>query len=148
MENLKWILFILLSLTLAGCAKYSQIALEPDVYKVSYRGHPFASSEDVEDYVLRRCAKLTIKKGYNYFLIMAENASNEGGYYTTPATMHTNSAGNYWYNGNFYSQTNATIYPASTVRIDKYRAAVIIKLLKSNKNFPGAINAETILNSR
>jgi hypothetical protein len=71
---------IMMTVLLAGCATGSYTPLvETDkdlveqlndhVYRVEYRVTPFTSQEQLDVYVRRRCAELTIREGYDYFYL-------------------------------------------------------------------------------
>ena len=62
----------------AGCAtgQYTPLAsaekdqveqLRENVYRVEYRVSSFTSQEQLDAYLRRRCAELTLKEGYDYF---------------------------------------------------------------------------------
>jgi len=79
---------ILLTAALAGCARpalyqplrddvgYGQRQLEENHYTVWFVGNSATPRETVEDYVLYRCAELTLEKGYDYFVL--SNRSTQG----------------------------------------------------------------------
>ncbi len=69
-----------MTVLLAGCATVSYTPLvETDkdlveqlnnhVYRVEYRVTIFTSQEQLDVYVRRRCAELTIREGYDYFYL-------------------------------------------------------------------------------
>ena len=71
---------VLMAASLAGCATGSYTPLvETDkdqveqlsnhVYRVEYRVTVFTSQEQLDVYVRRRCAELTIREGYDYFYL-------------------------------------------------------------------------------
>lgn len=79
---------ILLTAAVAGCAKpalyqpmrddvgYGQRQLEENHYTVWFVGNSATPRETVEDYVLYRCAELTLEKAYDYFVL--SNRSTQG----------------------------------------------------------------------
>jgi hypothetical protein len=65
-------------LTLAACAtgtyrplgwadKDQVKQLKENVYRVEYRVNSFTSQEQLDAYLRRRCAELTLREGYDYF---------------------------------------------------------------------------------
>ncbi len=56
---------------------YSEIRQPYGSYIVEFQGNGHTSKEVVVKYLLRRCAELTIQKGYRYFQIIDRN-SKEG----------------------------------------------------------------------
>jgi hypothetical protein len=84
---------ILLTAALLGCAKpalyqplqddvgYGQQQLEENRYRVWFAGNRATPRETVENYVLYRCAELTLDRGYDYFVLSdrtTEGARREG----------------------------------------------------------------------
>lgn len=168
-------LFILSVLT--GCATgyqsagfggfgYTEMALSKNSYVVSFKGNGVTSVDTVQSYLLRRCAELTLRKGYRYFVIMDGKTSVDSAVIETPTTI--NSTGTASYNGygqgntnyygnraysNFntslsgYSNSQTTINPGSQYQIDKYTSRAIIQMFKSNKNLLQALDAEIILSN-
>jgi hypothetical protein len=64
--------------TLAGCATghYTPLGeagtteieqLKENVYRVEYRTSAFTSQEQLDHYLRRRCAELTLREGYDFF---------------------------------------------------------------------------------
>lgn len=71
---------VLMTVSLAGCATSSYTPLvETDkdlveqlkdhVYRVEYRVSAFTSQDQLDVYLRRRCAELTIREGYDYFYL-------------------------------------------------------------------------------
>ena len=69
---------IALSVLCAGCAtgQFTPLAeaekdeveqLKENVYRVEYRVSSFTSQEQLDAYLRRRCAELTLREGYDYF---------------------------------------------------------------------------------
>jgi hypothetical protein len=58
---------------------YSDTALAPDVYKISFEGNGYTTKLRTSDFAVLRAAELTLSHGYRYFGIINQN---EGGYTT------------------------------------------------------------------
>ena len=69
---------VLLAGSLAGCAtgRYTPLGeaekteieqLKENVYRVEYRMSAFTSQEQLDRYLRRRCAELTLREGYDFF---------------------------------------------------------------------------------
>lgn len=84
-----WML-IVLTAGLAGCAKpalyqpmrgddvgYGEQQLETNRYRVWFAGNSATPRETVADYVLYRCAELTLDKGYDYFVLSDRTTEGE-----------------------------------------------------------------------
>jgi hypothetical protein len=84
------LVLIALAATLAACASrpalyqpmhddvgYGEQMLEPNRYRVWFAGNSATPRETVEDYVLYRCAELTLDKGYDYFVLSDRTSEKE-----------------------------------------------------------------------
>jgi hypothetical protein len=83
---------------------YTDQKIDDNTVEVSFRGNGFTAPEKVHYYLLRRCAEVTIRDGYNYFVIVNSAMPDEG---------NTNAFG---------AKLN-----------DKYRATATIKMFKGKK---------------
>ena len=52
---------------LGEAAKEEVEQLKENVYRVDYRASAFTSQEQLDSYLRRRCAELTLREGYDYF---------------------------------------------------------------------------------
>ena len=84
---------------------YSDIRLSKDTYKVSFRGNASTSQEEVQNYLLRRSADLTLQNGYKYFLILTSKNKDEEIPVTTPTKVRMNSYGTFNGFGNITGNT-------------------------------------------
>jgi hypothetical protein len=71
---------VIMTVSLAGCAtgSYTPLVetkrdlveqLKDNVYRVEYRVTAFTSQEQLDAYLRRRCAELTLREGYDYFYL-------------------------------------------------------------------------------
>ncbi|MGF1525231.1 MAG: hypothetical protein ACFCBW_00300 [Candidatus Competibacterales bacterium] len=86
---------ILLTLGLGGCASaptpyqpaapdgYRQQQIEVDRFRVTFSGNAATPRETVENYLLYRCAELTLERGYDHFLLAEQNVAANTRYYRT-----------------------------------------------------------------
>jgi hypothetical protein len=131
-------LTILLCLLLSSCATptpykaqwltggYSDIRYDKNTVKVSFRGNGYTSRETVEDYLLYRCAEITVERGYDYFVVL---------------NNHTGSEFNLLVTGSGGLPTHVT------KRRTKYGSTALIKMFKGKKpkNLPNAYNASEVI---
>lgn len=173
MKHIKATILIAGIISLGGCATgyherdffgrgYSEMALAQDTYIISFSGNGFTSEESVQSNLLRRCADLTILKGYRYFVVAAGKTSVDTSIMQTPTTVNVNSSSNYsgygYGNTNYYgtsaysnfnvmgsgsSHSYATINPGTQYQINKYTSRVIVKMF--NKKVPQALDARVVL---
>jgi len=86
---MRTLLPILLTAALAGCAQpalyqpmdhevgYGEQQLEGNRYRVWFAGNSATPRATVGDYVLYRCAELTLAKGYDYFVLSDRSTAGE-----------------------------------------------------------------------
>ncbi len=53
---------------------YSSFQLNENNYRVSFKGNQHTQAQTIFDYLLRRCAEITIKKGYKYFIVYEDSS--------------------------------------------------------------------------
>lgn len=134
---------------------YRDIKLNKDTYNVSFRGNGYSSKEHVQEFLIKRCAQLTLENHYRYFGIIAANTDVDRNVGITPTTIRSNSMGNfsaYGYGNSLsgfgYSNGSASICPGHTYEIDRYTSSVTMKMLADNKTLPDAFDAWIIVNNK
>lgn len=68
--------------TTRGSVGYSDLQLAPDRYQITFSGNGANTQSDVENYLLRRAAEITLQRGYTHFLLETQNI--QGGTYRVP----------------------------------------------------------------
>jgi len=58
---------------------YSEFRIEPDRFRITFRGGPGAPAEQVGDYALLRAAELTVDQGYDWFRVAERMTQVVGG---------------------------------------------------------------------
>lgn len=56
---------------------YSEQKLEVNRYRISFDGNSYTDRATVQNYVLYRCAELTLAQGYDYFKVATQSAEAE-----------------------------------------------------------------------
>lgn len=77
---------------------YSETALGQGRYRVNFAGNSLTSRDRVEGYLLYRAAELTVRDGYDWFLIVDRLTERDAYSYTTPDPFYRP-----WY-GNGYGR--------------------------------------------
>ena len=122
-------------LLLAGCATpyqsggflggYKEIQLDENVFQVSFEGNAFVSAGRVENYTLLRSAEVAMENGYDYFVIVDQDAYETTGTHYTPATTYTSGSvsGNSFYGTTttYGGMMNSYSKPSSSNTIVGYR---------------------------
>src|SRR5208337_1181572 len=85
---------VLCVVLLSGCATpykesgpmggYSDMQIDHNTVKVSFRGNAYTHKDTVETYMLYRCAEVTVEKGYDWFAIVSESGETKHGSFNTP----------------------------------------------------------------
>ena len=126
MKTISPIALICLTLVVAGCTGsywgygkrdwrgigYSDQQIDHNTFFVSYKGNASASRPTVETYLLRRCAEVTLAAGYDYFVIVSTNSSEQVVPFTIPGSSTSQSTGSAQVYGNsiYGSSTTTTSY--------------------------------------
>lgn len=63
---------------------YKDILQPNGNYLVEFQGNGYTSKEDVSKYLLRRCAELTIQKGFRYFEIIDQKNTDNTQFFYSP----------------------------------------------------------------
>lgn len=122
---------------------YSEMALTEDTYKVSFQGNSYTSQEEVQNLFLRRCAELTLNKGYKYFVVSNSDIQVTTSYHKSPTTVNTSTDDSSW--GRTENRNSTTTITPGNVEIrNSYTQIAVIKMLHSNIDTPEALDAKTI----
>lgn len=89
---------LMISLNVSSCATsysrlgfkggFTEVKLDDNVYKVSYNGNGFTSSNQVTDMLLMRCADITLLNKQKYFTVInADTEVNESIHLTNPSSL-------------------------------------------------------------
>ena len=148
-----FISFILCLFLVGGCSTayqregfkggYSDLLLDSNTFRVSFRGNGYTSSDTVETYLLYRCAELTVQRGFDYFVIVDTKGETKQSFYTSPGSYSSSTS----FSGNT-AYTSGTYSPGTTIPIHKHRATVIMKVFKGSKpDLPGAYTAKELMDN-
>jgi hypothetical protein len=134
---------------------YSDQQITLTRYRVSSSGDPDTSRAQVEDYLMRRAAELTVKAGYNHFTF--DNRSTEASSVTSvppdswnPDNGLTFSLGRRYQpkNKDYFGSWSFPAYlnPSDTMPVVRYTARSEIVLLTAEQaaRTPGALSAREI----
>ena len=86
---------------------YSDMKLQDNIFKVSFKGNGYSSMERAGDFALLRSSEVTIENGYKYFIVLETNSYVKTATISTPVTAETTGSVNMYGNTGSY---NATTY--------------------------------------
>ncbi len=151
-------IFLCFIFFLSGCATpyqkkgltggFVDSSLGKDTFRVSYQGNGYTSRHTVSNYLLYRCAEITIENGYDYFQTLGESQWSKDSIVSTPGQFHYNSSG--YVSGNYYYGKGRGYYvPGVNIPISKPAASAIIRLYKGQipNGLYGAYDAKTLMES-
>lgn len=150
-ETMKWLRAaapITLALSLAGCATgfqsngftggFSDFQMAQDVYRISFRGNAFTSSDATTEMAMLRAAQLTLEAGYSHFAVMNEGESYSTTYIAQPGSSTTmiqpNGAGGY----NAWTHSN----PGALVPVNKPRSEIVVRMFHDGSS--GGMDARQV----
>jgi hypothetical protein len=87
---------------------YSDVQLDKNVFRVSFRGNGFTSRDRAEELALLRSAELTLKSGFTHFIIVDGRSSSQYGAFTAPTMSTTTGSTSLYGNTAFGSATTTT----------------------------------------
>jgi hypothetical protein len=142
---------------LAGCATpyqqhgylggFEETQLAPNVWRVSFKGNQYTSSERAEDFALLRAADLTLQSGYSYFGLASARVGASVSAYTTPVT--TTTTGSAEVVGNtVYGRSTSTSYGGDTYFMARPTANSTVAMFKEKPAVSGLVyDARFVCNS-
>ena len=74
---------------------FSEVRLEPNRARVTFRGNSLTSRETVEGYLLFRAAELTVQSGYDWFAIVERDTDKKTSTYVQPDPLYRPWYGSY-----------------------------------------------------
>jgi hypothetical protein len=96
-DNFK-IVFILVFMLLGGCATpyqnsgftggFEETKISDNSYRVSFRGNGYSTSHRTIDFNLLRSAELTVRDGFEYFIILDGQSSVDKSLYFNPGSLN------------------------------------------------------------
>ncbi|MGE3298181.1 MAG: hypothetical protein AB7I68_12650 [Porticoccaceae bacterium] len=115
MRMLSFIAVTLVGPLLAACATgyqstgftggFKDTQLAPDVFRVSFSGNAFTSSDRVQDFALLRAAELTLANNAQYFAVISSADQSRTDTHVTPGSSQTSGTVSAYGNTGHYSGT-------------------------------------------
>jgi hypothetical protein len=111
---------------------YTDTRLTEEIYLVEFRGNGYTPRQQVEIYLLYRCAELTREAGYTHFVILDDDSEVQRSAVLAPGQWKGNSSA-------------GTYYPGQVVPVTRYGANARIKMLREEPEEEFAFEAEELL---
>lgn len=92
---------------------FNDTQLAPDIFRVSFSGNAFTSSDRVQDFALLRAAELTLANNAQYFAVITSADQSRTVTHVTPGSSRTSGTISAYGNTGYYSGT--TTYSAPQV---------------------------------
>jgi hypothetical protein len=152
-----WLAAVLLPLLLlVACATeyrpssatggFKETQLAPDVFRVSFSGNAYTSTERVQDFALLRSAELTLANDARFFGVMTTADQSRTSTYVSPGTAQSSGTVSMYGNTGYYSGT--TRYSATTVHtLYKPGVGMMIRTFKDKPGGDFVFDAEFVANS-
>jgi hypothetical protein len=155
--NYKIVISISISLLLFSCVTpyqrystlggYDETQLDENVFNVAFYGNGYTSLRRAVDFAFLRCAELTIKYKFKYFVISDASKEVANSSYTTPIVSQTYGSINFYKNSAYGSSSTLT-YGGDTYNIQKPRVFLTIVLFKEKPDTDATvISAEFLYKS-
>ena len=142
---------------LSGCATpyqskgftggYSEVQLDENVFKVSFRGNGYTGKERAANFALLRCAEVALDKGFKDFIIADLYDSTSDSSFTIPTQTATNMNYNSYGSSGYVNATSRTS-GGQIYNISKPTATNTIVCFKEKPDIQGLVyNAEFLVRS-
>jgi hypothetical protein len=125
---------------------YSDTALAPDVYRISFQGNGYTSKQRAQDFAVLRAADLTLSHGYRYFAVVNETEGGRSGTVNTPGYSYTTGSavavGNY-----AYGNAHTTYVPGASIPFYFPESGLVIRCFKERPEGIFAFDAAFVSHS-
>lgn len=113
---------------------FKETQLAPDLFRVSFTGNAFTSTERVQDFALLRAAEITLEHHARYFAVVSQHDQTRRNTYVTP--------------GSYYTKGNKTTYTSPTVDTYYYPGVgMMVRIFETKPKGNFVFDAEFLSNS-
>lgn len=130
---------------------FDETQLQSEMYRVSFKGNGYTSSERAADLALLRCAEITLQNGYAFFAIVDGQSATNHSSFTMPTQSYTTGNATAYRSGpnvNVYGNSTTTTYGGQTFMFSKPSSTNTIILLKDKSEAGGMVyDAKFLSNS-
>lgn len=125
---------------------FNDTQLAPDVFRVSFSGNGFTSSDRVQDFALLRAAELTLANDARYFAMISSADQSRTDTYVTPGSSQTTGTVSAYGNTGYYSGTT-TYSPPQVHTYYKPGVGMLIRIFQTKPESDFVFDASFIANS-
>ena len=139
----KTLIALVLPLLIWGCATtyqprgftggFSDVQIDQNTVRVSFRGNAMTGRETVETYMLYRCAEITLEKGYDYFVLMDSGTDVQHSTHVSPGSYQSTTTVNSMGSGFATANTSGTYTPGTVTTYRRFGSNAVIKMFKGTK---------------
>jgi hypothetical protein len=123
---------------------YSDLQLTPNRYRVSFSGSPATTRDDVEKYLLRRSAEVTLQTGHTHFVLSNRETERNTSYYGYGDYIESPFYYSSWYGYPYSYWGGNGAYPWRTTTYSAYAEIVMMDPQEATRNAQ-AIEALSLL---
>lgn len=125
---------------------FNDTQLAPDVFRVSFSGNAYTSSDRVQDFALLRAAELTLANNFKYFAVMDSSNQSRTGTFASPGSAQTTGTVSAYGNTATYSGTT-TYMPPQVTTYYKPGVGLMLRAFPTKPEGIFAFDAEFIVQS-
>jgi hypothetical protein len=125
---------------------YSDTALAPDVYLISFQGNGYTAPERARDFAFLRAADLTLAHGYRYFAIFNATEGGNSGAINLPGQSYT-TVNAQRVGGAVYGTAQTTYIPGASIPLFFPRSGLMIRCFAQRPQGGYALDAAFVSRS-
>lgn len=125
---------------------FTETQLDTNVFRVSFRGNGYTSSDRAADFALMRSAELALKNGFTHFVIIDGRSGSSVSSFTTPVQSTTVGSANV-YGNTAYGRATTTTVGGQTFMVEKPSSTNTIYCMKGKPDGVFAYDAAFIARS-
>ena len=125
---------------------YSDTALAPDIYRISFQGNGYTSPERTQDFAILHAADTALSHGYKYFGIINQTEGGRSGVINTPGQAYTY-VNAQRYGNMVYGTATTTYMPGASIPIFFPHSGLLIRCFREQPEGGFALDAEFVSRS-
>jgi hypothetical protein len=125
---------------------FSDIQIDQNTVRVSFRGNAMTGRDTVETYMLYRCAEITLEKGFDYFVLVDGGTDVQHDTHVSQGSYQSSTTVNSMGSGYATANTTGTYTPGTVTTYRRFGSTSVIKMFNGEKpaNAPNAYTAQEV----